>query len=170
MAEPSEKEIQITAEDNDDSHDYHSPATHPQRHVWARHVKNLLETKITFLDKTGLGGGQDTNEIAAIMMESICGAAGVLIHPEKYLQGVRALCDKYEILYIADEVMVGWGRTGKLWGFQHYEGLVPDIVTSAKGLSGAYMPLAMVAMSSELQAFFKDNPIGWGSTYQSGCP
>lgn len=66
MAEPSEKEIQITAEDNDDSHDYHSPATHPQRHVWARHVKNLLETKITFLDKTGLGGGQDTNEIAAI--------------------------------------------------------------------------------------------------------
>jgi adenosylmethionine-8-amino-7-oxononanoate aminotransferase len=69
--------------------------------------------------------------------------------------------------YIADEVMVGFARTGKMWGFQHYEGLVPDIVTSAKGLSGAYLPLAMVAMSSELQAFFKDNPIGWGSTYQS---
>ena len=69
------------------------------------------------------------------MMEPIPGSAGVLTMPVEYMQGVRALCDKYGILLHLDEVMVGFGRTGEMWGFQHYPGVVPDIVTSAKGLS-----------------------------------
>ena len=73
--------------------------------------------------------------IASIMLEPIPGAAGVLTIPPSYMQGVRALCDKYEILLHFDEVMCGFGRTGKMWGFQNYDGVVPDIVTSAKGLS-----------------------------------
>ena len=99
-------------------------------------------------------------------MESVTGSGGVYRAPTSYMQGLRALCDKYEIVYIADEVMVGFGRTGKLWGFEHFEGVVPDIVTSAKGLSGAYMPLAMVAMREPIRRFFLEHPLGWGATYQ----
>jgi len=106
------------------------------------------------------------NNVAAIMLESIIGSGGTIVAPPGYMQGVRALCDKYGIVYIADEVMVGFGRTGKLWGFEHYEGVVPDIVTSAKGLSGAYLPIAVVGMRAPIQQFFEDNPLGWGATYQ----
>ena len=106
------------------------------------------------------------NNVAAIMIESIVGSGGTLLKPPGYMQGVRALCDKYGIVYIADEVMVGFGRTGKLWGFEHYEGVVPDIVTSAKGLSAAYLPLSVVGMNAKIQQFFVDNPLGWGATYQ----
>jgi len=105
--------------------------------------------------------------IAAVLLESIVGSGGAFLAPAEYMRGVRALCDKYGILYIADEVMVGFGRTGHLWGFQHYEGLVPDIVTSAKGLSAAYMPLSMVAMSAELHEHFRTTSVGWGSTYHA---
>jgi len=103
--------------------------------------------------------------IAAVLLESIVGSGGTFVAPAAYMRGVRALCDKYGILYIADEVMVGFGLTGRLWGFQHYDGLVPDMVTSAKGLSAAYMPLSMVAMSEELHEHFRTTSIGWGSTY-----
>merc|ERR1711862_251844 len=89
--------------------------------------------------------------IAAIMLEPIVGAGGVLIPPKGYMEGVRALCDKYGILLIFDEVMVGFGRTGKLWGFQHFEGVVPDILTSAKGLSAAYLPIAVVGMRQKIK-------------------
>ena len=65
-----------------------------------------------------------------------------------------------------DEVMAGFGRTGKMWGFQHYDGVVPDIVTSAKGLTGSYLPLAMVALREPIRQHFVDAPLGWGSTFQ----
>merc|ERR1719232_2416259 len=107
--------------------------------------------------------GPDT--IAAIMLESIVGAGGVLVPPVGYMQGVRALCDKYNILLILDEVMVGFGRTGKFWGFEHFEGVLPDIFTSAKGLSAAYMPIAVVGVRQKLKDFFMDRPMGWGATF-----
>jgi len=75
--------------------------------------------------------------IAAIMFESIVGAGGVHRHPVKYVQGVRALCDRHGILLILDEVMCGFGRSGPMWGFQHYPGVLPDIMTSAKGLTAS---------------------------------
>ena len=105
--------------------------------------------------------------IAAVLLESIVGSGGTFAAPTSYMQGVRALCDKYGVLYIADEVMVGFGRTGKMWGFEHYEGVVPDLVTSAKGLSSAYLPLSMVALSEPLFEHFRTTPIGWGSTYHA---
>eukprot|EP00941_MAST-03F_sp_MAST-3F-sp1_P002473 g2473.t1 len=105
------------------------------------------------------------NEIAAVMMESIVGAGGVLVPPVGYLEGVRALCDKYEILLILDEVMVGFGRTGQFWGFQHFDNVVPDIFTSAKGLSAAYLPISMVGMRQKLKDFVDETPLGWGATY-----
>ena len=103
--------------------------------------------------------------IAAIMLEPIVGAGGTLIPPKGYIEGVRALCDKYDILLIADEVMVGFGRTGKFWGFEHFRGVIPDIVTSAKGLSASVLPLAMVGMRQHIRDFFEDTPLGWGATY-----
>jgi len=105
--------------------------------------------------------------IAAIMLESIVGAGGVLVPPEGYMEGVRALCDKYDILMICDEVMVGFGRTGHFFGFQHFEGVIPDIVTSAKGLTGSYMPMSMVGVRQKLKDHFWKNPVGWGATYHA---
>lgn len=109
--------------------------------------------------------GADT--VAAIVVESITGSGGVFVADASYMLGVRELCDKYGMLLIADEVMVGVARTGRLWGFQHFEGFVPDIVTAAKGLSGAYLPLSMVAMRRAVQLHFEEHAIGWGSTYQA---
>lgn len=105
--------------------------------------------------------------IAAIMLESIVGAGGVLVPPKGYIEGVRALCDKYGIQLIMDEVMVGFGRTGKFWGFQHFDGVIPDIVTSAKGLSASYLPVSMVGVRQHLKDFFETKPLGWGATYAS---
>jgi adenosylmethionine-8-amino-7-oxononanoate aminotransferase len=107
------------------------------------------------------------NSIAAIMLESIVGAGGVLVPPTGYMQGVRALCDKYDILLILDEVMTGFGRTGELWAFEHFEGVVPDIVTSAKGLTGAIMPMSLVGVREKIKQYFHKQPLGWGATYQA---
>mmetsp|Transcript_36320 Transcript_36320/g.104363 ORF Transcript_36320/g.104363 Transcript_36320/m.104363 type:complete len:493 (-) Transcript_36320:177-1655(-) len=104
--------------------------------------------------------------IAAMMFESVIGSGGVHLAPKGYMEGVRALCDKYGILLICDEVMVGFGRTGKFWGFQHYD-ILPDIVTSAKGLTGAYLPLSMVATRSHIKDYFETNALGWGATFQA---
>jgi taurine---2-oxoglutarate transaminase len=87
--------------------------------------------------------------------------------PDGYMQGIRAICDKYGILLHLDEVMVGFGRTGKLFGFQHYDGILPDIVSAAKGISGAAVPLSMTACSDEIMRYFDDKPLGYGSTYQA---
>merc|ERR1719386_304415 len=105
------------------------------------------------------------NSIAAIMFESILGSAGVYRAPKGYMEGVRALCDKYNILLILDEVMVGFGRTGKMWGYQHFDGVLPDIFTSAKGLSASYMPIAVVGVRQKIRDFFMEKPLGWGATF-----
>ena len=73
-------------------------------------------------------------------MESVTGTNGIIIPPQGYMQGVRALCDKYGIVMIADEVMSGFGRTGKWFAIEHWD-VVPDIMTMAKGLTSAYAPL-----------------------------
>lgn len=105
--------------------------------------------------------------VACILMEAVIGSGGVFKHPENYMQGVRQLCDEYGIVLICDEVMTGFGRTGKMWGINHYEGVVPDIMTSAKGLTGSFTPLSMVGVSSKLQAHFNEVTCGWGSTFQA---
>jgi len=123
------------------------------------------ESALAMLEETILN--ENPNDIASICMESIVGAGGCLVYPKGYMQGVRAICDKYGILLHIDEVMVGFGRTGKMFGFQHYHGVQPDIVTAAKGISGASVPLSMMACRRELMQAFEDVPLGYGSTYQA---
>jgi len=104
--------------------------------------------------------------IAAILIESVTGTNGIIIPPEGYMQGVRALCDKYGIAMIADEVMSGFGRTGKWFAADHWN-VVPDIMTMAKGLTSAYAPLGAVAMKPEIAAAFDDRVFESGLTYPS---
>ncbi len=106
--------------------------------------------------------------IAAIMVEGITGSNGVLVPPEDYYPKLRALCDKYGILLITDEVMSGFGRTGKWLSTQHY-GIKPDIVTCAKGLTSGYMPLGAVIVSQPIAEFFEEHML-WGGLTYSGHP
>ena len=102
--------------------------------------------------------------IAGIIIEPVTGTNGVLIPPDGYLPGLRALCDKYGIVMIADEVMTGFGRTGAWFAVNHWN-VVPDIITMAKGITSAYVPLGAVGMrqktcrcSSRTPPFRADSP------------
>ena len=104
--------------------------------------------------------------IAAFILEPVTGTNGILVPPDGYLQGVRALCDKYGILMIADEVMSGFGRTGRWFAVDHW-GVVPDLITLAKGLTSAYVPLGAVGVRQPIADSFKDRPFPGGLTYSS---
>ena len=104
--------------------------------------------------------------IAAVLLESVTGTNGVIIPPEGYLQGVRQLCERYGILMISDEVMSGFGRTGAWFAVDHW-GIVPDLMTMAKGLTSAYAPLGAVAMQPEIANFFKEKTFQSGLTYNA---
>lgn len=111
---------------------------------------------------------EGSNSIAAIVLETITGSNGIIIPPKGYLPGVRALCDKYGILMICDEVMTGWCRTGKMFAFENFD-VKPDIVTFAKGVTCGYIPLGGVVVSSKIAEYFDDNLLSCGLTY-SGHP
>jgi taurine--2-oxoglutarate transaminase len=111
---------------------------------------------------------EGSNSIAAIVLETITGSNGVIIPPKGYLPGVRALCVKYDILMICDEVMTGWCRTGKMFAFENFD-VKPDIVTFAKGVTCGYIALGGVAVSSKIAEYFDDNLLSCGLTY-SGHP
>jgi taurine--2-oxoglutarate transaminase len=106
--------------------------------------------------------------IAAVILETIPGTAGIMVPPKGYLQGVRELCDRYGIVYIADEVMCGFGRTGA-WFAYHQHGVKPDLVTFAKGVNSGYVPLGGVVISEAISATFNDRVYPGGLTY-SGHP
>ncbi|WP_228002748.1 aspartate aminotransferase family protein [Nocardia australiensis] len=125
------------------------------------------ERALVHLEQTILFEGPDT--IAAIILESVPGTAGIMVPPPGYLAGVRALCDEHGIVFIADEVMSGFGRTGKWFAIEHFEGVVPDLLTFAKGVNSGYVPLGGVAISPEIAASFDDRPYPGGLTY-SGHP
>lgn len=137
----------------------------PSKFSWGETDLSATQRTLACLEDQICAEGPES--IAAIMLESIVGAGGVLVPPDGYMEGVRALCDKYGILMICDEVMVGFARTGHLFGFQHFEGVIPDIVTSAKGLTGSYMPLSMVGVRQKIKDHFWKNPVGWGATYHA---
>jgi taurine--2-oxoglutarate transaminase len=103
---------------------------------WATDEAQECARALEHLEQTIIFEGPNT--IAAILIESVPGTAGVLVPPKGYLEGVRALCDKYKILWIADEVMAGFGRTGKWFGFQH-SAATPDLITFAKGVTSGYI-------------------------------
>ena len=104
--------------------------------------------------------------IAAFFLETVSGTNGVLIPPDGYLQGVRELCTRHGILMVCDEVMAGFGRTGEWFAVDHW-GVVPDIMTMAKGLTSAYLPLGAVGMRRPVADHFRDNVFQGGLTYNS---
>jgi len=118
---------------------------------------NHLEEIITY---------EGPQTIAAILLETVTGTNGVIIPPEGYLQGVRQLCDRYGILLIADEVMSGFGRTGRWFAVDHWD-IIPDLMTMAKGLTSGYAPLGAVAMRPQIADFFNDRVYQSGLTYNA---
>lgn len=102
--------------------------------------------------------------VAAIEVESITGANGVIIPPDGYLQGLRKICDEYGILMICDEVMAGFGRTGTMFAFEHW-GVKPDIITFAKGVTCGYVPLGGIIVSKEIAKYYEDHVFQYGLTY-----
>jgi len=106
--------------------------------------------------------------IAAIVLESIPGTAGIMIPPPGYLSGVRELCDRHGIMLVADEVMSGFGRSGRWFAIEH-DDVVPDLLTFAKGVNSGYVPLGGVAISEPVYQTFAERPYPGGLTY-SGHP
>ena len=124
------------------------------------------ERALAHLEQTILLEGPST--IAAIIIETVVGTNGVLVPPPGYLQGVRELCDRFGILYIADEVMVGFGRLGEWFGIDAF-GARPDLITFAKGVNSGYVPLGGVVISDRVAEFFDRTAFPGGLTY-SGHP
>ena len=108
------------------------------------------------------------DQIAAIFMEGVTGSNGLIVPPDDYWPRVREICTKYGILLVSDEVMSGWGRTGKWFAVDHWN-VVPDMITTAKGITSGYVPLGAVIVSEPIADFFNDRMLYCGLTY-SGHP
>jgi taurine--2-oxoglutarate transaminase len=106
--------------------------------------------------------------VAALMMEGVTGSSGIFVPPPEYWPRMREICDRYGILLIDDEVMSGFGRTGKWFGVDHWD-VVPDIMTLAKGVTSGYVPLGAVVVSKAIADHFENAPLPMGLTY-SGHP
>jgi taurine---2-oxoglutarate transaminase len=133
---------------------------------WSQNEEEECKRALEHLEQVIIFEGPNT--VAAILIESVVGTAGVLVPPVGYLEGVRALCDKYGIKWIADEVMSGFGRTGKWFAYQH-SSVEPDLIVFAKGVNSGYVPLGGVVISDEIAATFNDRVFPGGLTY-SGHP
>ena len=107
---------------------------------------------------------EGAHTIAAIILETVVGTNGVLIPPPGYLPGVRALCDEHGILLILDEVMVGFGRTGRWFALEHFD-VVPDLLCFAKGVNSGYVPLGGVVMTDAVAGTFDERAYPGGLTY-----
>ena len=108
------------------------------------------------------------DHIAAIIMEGVTGSNGLIVPPDDYWPRIRQICDKYGILLISDEVMSGWGRTGKWFAVDNWN-VVPDMITTAKGVTSGYVPLGVVIVTEKIADYFEDKMLWCGLTY-SGHP
>lgn len=104
--------------------------------------------------------------IAAILMEGESGSSGSIKYPPGYFKQLRAICDKHGILLISDEVMSGFGRTGKWFGIENH-GVVPDMIATAKGLTSGYIPLGALIVSDKISSYFDEKPLMLGMTYSA---
>ena len=109
---------------------------------------------------------ENENDVAAVVVEPIVGTNGVLIPPPEYMPRLREICDRHGVLLIADEVMTGWGRTGKWFAMDHW-GVVPDILVTAKGITSAYAPLGLCATTGRVASYFDDHYFAHGHTYEA---
>ena len=133
---------------------------------WSTSEEQECERALQHLERVIVSEGAST--IAAILLETVPGTAGVLVPPPGYLPGVRALCDRYGILLILDEVMCGFGRTGQWFAWQGFD-VVPDLVTFAKGVNSGYVPAGGVLISESIANEFETQVFPGGLTY-SGHP
>jgi taurine--2-oxoglutarate transaminase len=136
----------------------------PYTWSWGDNDEEITARNLAYLEEVIQYEGAD--KIAAMFIETVTGTNGILPPPAGYLQGLRALLDKYGILLVCDEVMAGFGRTGKMFAFEH-GGIVPDLVTMAKGLTAAYFPLGAVGMRRKIADHFEKNTFWGGLTYNS---
>lgn len=141
----------------EDPYCYRCPWGQQEPHGCTRGCISHIERVIQF-------EGPET--IAAIIMEGESGTSGCIKYPEGYLKQVKALCDKYDILFIADEVMSGFGRTGNWFGVDTH-GVIPDMIATAKGITAGYIPLGALIVSDKIAARFDDQVLWLGLTYSA---
>src|SRR5215468_7802584 len=137
---------------------YRCPAGHPDPCpvcTGAPHLEEILQY-------------EGAHTVAAVILETITGTNGVIVPPDGYLQSIREVCDRHGIVLILDEVMAGFGRTGKWFGCENWD-VVPDILTVAKGINSGYVPLGAMVVNEKLRDWVRDKPFAGGLTY-SGHP
>jgi taurine--2-oxoglutarate transaminase len=137
---------------------------YPDTHRWGEPEPRPVAESLQGLEDVIRYEGPHT--IAAVFLETIVGTNGILIPPDGYVQGVREICDRHGILMVADEVMAGFGRTGRWFAIEHWD-TVPDLMTMAKGLTSSYLPLGAVAMNHRIADYFDDHFYYGGLTYSS---
>ena len=137
---------------------------YPDTHRWGEAEPRPVAESLQGLEDVIRYEGPHT--IAAIFLETIVGTNGILIPPDGYIQGVREICDRHGILMVADEVMAGFGRTGKWFAVDHW-GVTPDLMTMAKGLTSSYLPLGAVAMNHQVADKMDAMFYSGGLTYSS---
>jgi len=136
----------------------------PYLYRWDYGEENLLNESIKQFER--LVAYEGPNNIAAVLLEGESGSSGCLKYPVGYLKAVREICDKHGILMIMDEVMSGFGRTGKWFGFQNHD-IIPDMIAMAKGLTCGYLPFGCLQVSEKIAAKFDDNVLALGLTYSA---
>lgn len=126
--------------------------------------ENLLKDSVAQLERIIAYEGAGT--IAAILLEGESGSSGCLKYPKGYIKAIREICNRHGILFIADEVMSGFGRTGKWFGFQNHD-IVPDMIAMAKGLTCGYLPFGCLMVSDKIASKFEDQVLPLGLTYSA---
>ncbi|MFQ5762306.1 MAG: aspartate aminotransferase family protein [Candidatus Bathyarchaeia archaeon] len=109
---------------------------------------------------------KNEGNVAAVIVESVIGTNGVIIPPPEYTPRLKEICEKHDMLLVADEVMSGWGRTGEWFAVDHWK-VKPDIIATAKGVTGAYIPLGVTATSRAVADYFEDHYFAHGHTYEA---
>ncbi|HTV03617.1 MAG TPA: aminotransferase class III-fold pyridoxal phosphate-dependent enzyme, partial [Luteitalea sp.] len=141
-----------------DPYTYRCPAGHPDPCpvcTGAPHLEEILQY-------------EGAHTVAAVILETVTGTNGIIVPPDGYLQSIREVCDRHGILLIADEVMAGFGRTGKWFGVDNWD-VVPDILTMAKGINSGYVPLGAMTVREPIAEWVRDKFFAGGLTY-SGHP
>ena len=136
----------------------------PYLYRWEYGEENLLKESVASLERVIAYEG--AGNIAAILLEGESGSSGCLQYPIGYLKAVRALCNHHGILLIIDEVMSGFGRTGKWFGFENH-GIIPDMIAMAKGLTSGYLPFGCLMVSDTIAAKYDDTVLALGLTYSA---
>src|SRR4051794_19387384 len=141
-----------------DPYTYRCPAGHPDPCpvcTGAPHLEEILQY-------------EGPHTVAAVILETVTGTNGIIVPPDGYLQSIREVCDRHGILLIADEVMAGFGRTGKWFGVENWD-VVPDILSIAKGINSGYIPLGAMVVRKPIADWMRDKYFAGGLTY-SGHP